>query len=308
MMEQLLPLRIARLHRTSSVRLRANDTEIAALLPCRSDGSDGKFGFRLACAYAHAEDANRICGRTCQCDRTMGRGQSMAALRRIGIVSESGDEMVPKRSVTKDGDKRQWQESRRSGHWCRSPTGEQSALSLNGPTPSTISKSISDGVSKCSSMLASDASGLRMGAAAPRLRRSIGCSRITSGSSAMAEQPSTQAMVNASAVPTTPARPRKPERAGDVLDKGGRGFNSLEGSVPVTAPTLIRRFFFGPRTFELFSRNQKFKLDRCDYRRQNNAALPSGPGLSSINFLTAAVGRIAIRKIVAKFPGGGGTP
>jgi hypothetical protein len=40
---------------------------------------------------------------------------------------------------------------------------------------------------------------------------------------------------------------------------GGRGFNSSKRGRPVTASILIRRFFLGPKTFELFSGIQIIK-------------------------------------------------
>src|SRR5260370_17344444 len=145
--------------------------------------------------------------------------------------------------------KRQWRESGCSDPWYRNRTAVQHKSSPREPIPYTIPRSTSDGVSKCSLVLASGASGLRMGAAAPRLRPNIGCSRITSKSSATAAPPSTQPMVNASVVPTTPASPCKLGPTDKVLDEGGRGFNSLKRGRPPTPPLLLHEFFPGPRTF-----------------------------------------------------------
>jgi hypothetical protein len=239
MMVRLPPDRIAQIHRSGSLRFRPNDGGIAVPLLC-PDGSDGKLGSRLA--YARAGAAHRICGRTCQYGRIAGpRRLSMAALWQNGIIWNRCEPELLR------GSGRQWRESRCSDPWYRGRTGEQSALSPNGQIPSTIPRSTSDGVSKCSITLASDASGLRMAAAAPRSRLNIGCSPITSRNSAMAEHRSTPATVNASAVPITPARPCKPGQTDGVLTEGGRGFISLEIDRPATAPTLMRRLFLlGP--------------------------------------------------------------
>jgi hypothetical protein len=46
------------------------------------------------------------------------------------------------------------------------------------------------------------------------------------------------------------------------LERGGRGFISLERGRPATAPTLMRRVFLGPASFEFFSKNQTIKRRR----------------------------------------------
>jgi hypothetical protein len=256
---RLPPLRIAQAHRSVSFQCGPNDSAIVALLPVCPDGSDGKLGSRLA--YARAGAANCFCGRTCQCPRTMGprpiHGRVEANWNPFGIAmnqmwfdaarpptpANRATEMVPKRSTTISGSNRRWRESRCSDTWCRGRMGERSASSLNGQIPSTIPTSTSDGVSKCSLTLGSGVSGSRMAAAALRPHPNIGCSRITSRSSATVAPRSTRPTVNVSAGPTIPGRPCKLEQTDEVLTEGGRGFNSLEGSLPVTAHTLIQRFF-----------------------------------------------------------------
>jgi hypothetical protein len=217
------------------------------------------------------------------------------------------DKMIPERSMTTSRGKGQWRESRRSDPWCRSRTGEQSASSLNGQIPSTIPTSTSDGVSKCSSTLASGASGLRTGAAAPRLRPNIGCSRITSKSSAMAAPPSTQPMANAFAEPITPARPFKPGRADKVLDEGGRGFISLEGSRPVTAHGLMRRFFLAPELLNFFLGFKKSNADGQPFSLSKQSSRAIQAPLSGYLFsqVVAPLAEVTLSKNVAKFGGGG---
>jgi hypothetical protein len=123
---------------------------------------------------------------------------------------------------------------------------------ISGQIPSTIAKSISDGVSKCSLTRASGASGSRMGTAAPRLNPSIGCLPTTSKSSATVVHPSIQQTANAFAVRTTPARRFKQEPRGWELDEGGRGFNSSERGRFATAHTLMQRFFLVPGVLNFF--------------------------------------------------------
>jgi hypothetical protein len=171
-------------------------------------------------------------------------GLIVAKWNRFGIIwNQIFPDGMPKQSTTKRKGKRRWRESRCSHPWYRSRTDGQSASSPSGLILSTIPKSISDGVSKCSLTPALGASGSRPGSAVSRPRRSIGCSLIISRSFAMAAHPSTQPTVNAFAVPTTPARPCKPGRAGQALGEGGRGFLSLRGGDPATAPHVMRRFF-----------------------------------------------------------------
>jgi hypothetical protein len=324
MMVRLPPLRIAQTHRRNSLRCRPNESAVVALLPVRPDGSGGKLGSRLA--YARAGVADRFCGRTRQCRRTMGprpaHGCIEANWNRFGIATNqvwfdearpltpanSAAEMVSKRSTTIGGSDRRWRESRCSGPWCRGRTSEQSGSSLNGQIPSTIPTNTSDGVSKCSSTLASGASGLKMGAAAPRLRPSIGCSRITSKSFATAALRSTLPTVNVSAVPTTPARPCKPGRTDKILAEGGRGFNSLEGSRPVTAPDLMRRFFSCPRTFDYFYGNQIIQTMNLQFAQVNQCGLDIRSALYSIYFLGVFGRRSRFEKTSRNSRGGGGTP
>src|SRR4029077_6881170 len=97
------------------------------------------------------------------------------------------------------------------------------------------------------------------GAAAPRLRPTIGCSLITSKSFATAVQPLIQQTVNAFAARTTRARRCKPGPRGWELGEGGRGFISSERGRSATAPILMRRFFSGTRTFDYFPGNQIIK-------------------------------------------------
>jgi hypothetical protein len=47
-----------------------------------------------------------------------------------------------------------------------------------------------------------------------------------------------------------------------AIRQGGRGFISLESGRPATVPTLMRRLFLGPGSFEFFSRIQTFKRPR----------------------------------------------
>jgi hypothetical protein len=88
--------------------------------------------------------------------------------------------------------------------------------------------------------------------------------------------------------------------------RGGRGFNSSKRGHPATAPTLMRRFFSGVKTFDYFSGNQIFK------RRSRQFLLTKQGGLAievlafEHLFSRRGDGR-AIRKTVAKFPGGGMT-
>jgi hypothetical protein len=238
-MVRLLPFRIAQAHRSSSLHCGPNDNAIVALLLVLPDGSDSKLGSRLA--YARAGVAGRFCGRTCH-RRAVGRrpvhGRIEATWNRFGIAANKvwfdeaatnrATEMVPKRSAKIGGSNRRWRESRCLGPWCRSPMGERSASSKSGQIPSTIPKSISDGVSRCSLPLALGASGSRMGAAAPRTHRNTGCSLITSRNSATVAPRSIQETVSACAVPTTPAKPCKPGRASDVPDEGVGGLNPWE--------------------------------------------------------------------------------
>src|SRR5581483_5295973 len=46
---------------------------------------------------------------------------------------------------------------------------------------------------------------------------------------------------------------------GREAEQGGRGFKSLERSLPATAPGLMRRFFSGAETFDFFKGNQTFQ-------------------------------------------------
>jgi hypothetical protein len=199
-----------------------------------------------------------------------------------------------------------WRESRCSGLWCRSPTGEQSALSPNGQIPSTIPRSTSDGVSKCFLTPASGANGLRMGAAAPRLPLNIGCSPITSKNSAMAERRSTRATVNASAVPITPARPCKPGQTDGVLTEGGRGFISLEIDRPATAPTLMQRFFLAPGSFDFFSRNQIFKRRSRQFLSTKQGCPTTQVSVFEHLFSRRTGGQKSLSENCREIPGGGG--
>jgi hypothetical protein len=210
--------------------------------------------------------------------------------------------MIPENSMSRS--KGRWPELRCSDLWCRSWTGGQSASSPSGLILSTIPKSISDGVSKCSLTPVSDASGSRPGTAALRPRRSTACSLIISKNCAMAVRPSIQPMVNAFAVHTIPARRCKPGRRGWELE-GGRGFVSSERGRSATAPDVMRRFFSCARTFEYFSRIQIFKRQTCNLRRQNNAAQRFGRHLRGFIF-SAPRPTFTFRKNVAKFRGGRG--
>jgi hypothetical protein len=86
--------------------------------------------------------------------------------------------------------------------------------------------------------------------------------------------------------------------------RGGRGFISLEGSRPASAPTLMQRFFLVPELLNYFLGIKNSNVDRCDFPRQNNAARPSEPRLSSIYFPAAAAERTAIRKMSRNYRGG----
>jgi hypothetical protein len=209
--------------------------------------------------------------------------------------------MILEQSISRSSGR--WRKSRCSDLWCRRRAGGQSASSPSALIPSTIPKSISDGVSRCFSMPASGASGLRTGAAARRLHRNIGCSLITSKSCAMAVHRSIQQTANAFAVPTIPVKPCKPGRTGELLPAGGRGFNSLRRGCPATAPTLMRRFFFGPKLLIFFKRNQVFQTLDSKFLRRNKADRSASHRVRPFIFQRAPGGRF--RKIVAKFPGGG---
>jgi hypothetical protein len=210
--------------------------------------------------------------------------------------------MILEQSISRSS--RQWRKSRCSGLSCRSRTDEQSASSRSALIPSTIPKSISDGVSRCFSMLASDVSGLRAGAAARRLHHTIGCLLITSRSCAMGVHRSIQQTANAFAVPTTPVRPCKPERTGEMFPTGGRGFNSLRSGCPATAPTLMRRFFSWPQTFDFFKRNQVFQTLDGKFLRRNKADRLVSHRFRAFIF-RPVIGAIASENR-REIPGGGG--
>ena len=211
--------------------------------------------------------------------------------------------MIPENAMSRS--KGRWPELRCSDRWCRSRTGGQSASSPSGLIPSTIPKSISDGVSKCSLTRASGASGSRMGTAAPRLRPSIGYSRITSRSFATAVHPSIQQTANASAVHTTPARRCKPGRRGRELE-GGRGFISLRGGDPATAPYAMRRFFSWAQSFELFSGNQRIQTANPQFAQANQWCSARWAPPCGIYFLDTSESHPASEKMSRNSRGGGG--
>jgi hypothetical protein len=214
------------------------------------------------------------------------RGIIAAKRSRWGIiVNQIFPDGMPKRSTRKGKGERRWRETRCSHPWCRSRTAEPSTSSPSGLVQFTIPKSISYGVSKCCLTPVSDANGSRPGPAASRPRRNIGCSLIISRSFAMAVHPLTQPMANAFAVPTTPSRQSKPGRRDQALGEGGKGFLSLARGRPATAPDLMRRFFSAAKTFDYFSRIQKFKRQTHNLLRQINGARPSRRRLAGFIFL-----------------------
>lgn len=192
---------------------------------------------------------------------------------------------MSKQSISRSSGR--WRKSRCSDLWYRCRAGGRSRSSPSALIPSTIPKSISDGESRYFSMPASGASGLRTGAAARRLRRNIGCLLITSKSCAMAAHRSIQQTANAFAV-LIPVRLCKPGRTGQVLPAGGRGFNSLRSSCPATAPTLMRRFFSWPQTFDFFQEKSSFSNPRQQIPSTKQGRSVGQPQISSIYFPTGS--------------------
>jgi hypothetical protein len=93
-----------------------------------------------------------------------------------------------------------------------------------------------------------------------------------------------------------------------VIRRGGRGFISSWRGRPATAPTPMRRFFLSPGSFELFSRIQTFKRRRRPFVQANQCLPGLRAAASGHLFSLRRLRRSAIRKIVAKFPGGRGEP
>lgn len=87
--------------------------------------------------------------------------------------------------------------------------------------------------------------------------------------------------------------------------RGGRGFNSFRRGRPLTAPTLMRRFFSWPKTFDFFSRNHKFK--RPPGRFQSTKQCSSTRPTFGLGHYFSRPSHAAFRKNVAKF-GGEGQP
>jgi hypothetical protein len=85
---------------------------------------------------------------------------------------------------------------------------------------------------------------------------------------------------------------------------GGRGFNSSRRGRPFTAPGLTPGFFLVPKTFDFFSRNQRFKRQSGRFLQifQRAAALPS----SAYGHLFSVPAQYAgFRKLSRNSPGGG---
>jgi hypothetical protein len=85
---------------------------------------------------------------------------------------------------------------------------------------------------------------------------------------------------------------------------GGRGFNSSKRGRPATAPILMRRFFSSAKTFDYFFGNQIFKRRSRQFLLAEQSGLAIEVPAFEHLFSRRGDGR-AIRKIVAKFPGGG---
>jgi hypothetical protein len=92
------------------------------------------------------------------------------------------------------------------------------------------------------------------------------------------------------------------ERPGGTL--GGGGFKSLRRSLPATAPTLMRRFFSGPKTFDFFQRKSNFSNSRRQIHSKKQGSSIDKRAESSIYFLSRPE-RILHPKKCREIPGGG---
>jgi hypothetical protein len=81
----------------------------------------------------------------------------------------------------------------------------------------------------------------------------------------------------------------------------------MRDAASVTAHGLTHRFFLVPKLLIFFKGNQIFQTGSAEFFRRNKAERSEELSVSTIYFPSAFLGN-RLRKIVAKFPGGGGVP
>jgi hypothetical protein len=96
---------------------------------------------------------------------------------------------------------------------------------------------------------------------------------------------------------------RLQRRSGSASEGGGGLFPQREAAQLPRLPSC-RDFFSGAKTLNYFAGIKKSNVDRGNFCWRNREGPRLRLSLSSIYFLRATPGQTAIRKIVAKFPGG----